>query len=194
MTRSKSLDYGARHKKRSVRAKLWIAIGIFAFVISVSSVYAAESGFLNFYGVTARTELVDIRFSNTVYADGGRVGEYITISSSTDYKILSISALLLGPGDSRTIQFTLDNVGNQAVRLLNISTDAETNGTGLTVQWPDQIVASPNLNNYVLIPGATSDTFLVIIGWDVNQLSVPTGVFRNFSLLLDYQNAALPAP
>jgi len=188
---SKSLDYDTRRKRRSSRMKLWITIGLFAAVTMASSVYAAENGQFNFQGTAARVDLVDVRFSLAQFSDTPRMGEYSYILAGDNFKVVQISCLLLGPGDTRQVQIRINNVGNQAVRLLNITTSA---APGLAIQWPDDIPESPNLTNAVLVPGAVSDVYLVNITWDPAQPNITTGIFRDFMLTLDYQNAALPIP
>jgi hypothetical protein len=98
------------------------------------------------------------------------------------------------PGDSRTIQFQIHNTGSQAVRILNIVTTQDDISTGLRVQWPDDILESANLSNYVLLPETTSESFLIHINWDASAINVPSGQFRYFGFTLDYQDATLPIP
>ncbi|MCL2173728.1 hypothetical protein FWH58_00270 [Candidatus Saccharibacteria bacterium] len=181
------------YKRRySARVKLLIAIMVFAFSFSVSSVYALSTGWLTMTGLAARTEIIQAIFSSANLVGAPRAGETVTISSADADRVINASLLLAGPGDSRTIQFKITNTGNQAIRLLNLSPYVESSGTGLTVQWPDDIGGTPNLTNYVITPGTTSDTFSIIVGWDVSATNVDTGLFRNFSMTFSFQNASLP--
>lgn len=186
-------SHDLRRKKESTKRRVTFAICIFSVLALVSSVYAAQSGWFVFRGVVARTQNMDVRFANAQFIGLPRNGESIVISTANDYKSFSISAQLMMPGDSRAVQFQVQNIGNQAVRLLNISTTQDNSQTtGLVVQWPDDIPESPNLTNYVLIPESMSDTFLIYISWDSSATSVQAGQFRYFTLTMKYQNALLP--
>jgi len=180
-------------KKKNGRIKLLFAVGLFAAAAIVSTAYALGSGTITMRGVVARTQNIDVRFTNAVFVGGSRTGEHVTISADHDYKKFFISAQLLMPGDFRDVSFQVQNTGNQAVRLLNVQTASDDSAsTGLLVLWPDENPSSPNITNYLLMPGAVSDTFLLRVGWDPAAVDVPTGLFRSFSLILDYQNALLP--
>ena len=164
----------------------------FIILMFFSSVYAASYGWFVFKGTVARTQHMDIRFVNADFIGSPRIGENITISVVDDYKTISISSQLMMPGDSRAIQFQIQNIGNQAVRLRNIiSISASLEQTGLKVEFPDDIMESPNLHNYVLVSNTISDTFLIYISWDATAVNVQSGVFYNFSLTFNYQNALM---
>jgi hypothetical protein len=179
--------------KKFGRHKLLIAIGIFAAAALVSSVYAMSSGWIIMQGVVARTENIDVRFVNARFVGTPRIGEFTAISAADSQRSFSITAQLMMPGDVREVAFQIRNTGNQAVRLLNLqSVYEETEISGLSVIWPDDNPDSPDLTNFVLVSGATSDTFIIRIGWDSNYPDVPTGMFKTFTLTMDYQNALLP--
>jgi hypothetical protein len=189
----KSYHIDIHKKKQSSRRKLFVAICIFAVIVSASTAYALSSGWIVMQGVVARTENIDVRFVNARFVDTPRIGELVTISSIDNQRSFSITAQLMMPGDYRDVSFQIRNTGNQAVRLLNIQTTADNPAvTGLTVIWPDDNINSPNLTNYLLISGETSDIFIVRIGWDSNLPNAPTGLFNTFSLTMNFQNALLP--
>jgi len=187
-------DSNGQYKtKQSGRRKLLIAICIFASVFFTSTAYAMSNGFFYMQGTVARTENLDARFINARFTDSPRIGEYAAISALDGQRSFSVSAQLLMPGDFREVAFQIRNTGNQAVRLLNLQYVADNPATtGLIIIWPDDNPNSPSLTNYVLVPGVTSDTFFMQIGWDPNLPGVPTGLFNTFSLTLDFQNALLP--
>ena len=196
MSRIKKLiisNYDARQQKRSVRQGAMIAAGVLAALAVVSLGYAAASGALDFYGIAARGEVINVQFANARFLGSMRAGEAISIPAAADYQSLQIEAQLMMPGDSRVVQFQIQNTGNQAVRLLGVRTEMpDTAETGLKISWPDEIPESPTLTNHVLVPGAVSDIFLIYIEWDLAAVNVPSGQYRNFSLTLDYQNALIP--
>ncbi|MCL2869817.1 hypothetical protein FWF48_03350 [Candidatus Saccharibacteria bacterium] len=191
MSKIKHSYVDTHRKKRTARTKLLIVIALFVFMFSMSSVYAMATGWLTIQGIAARTEVIQVEFSAVNIVGTLRPGEFTTISAADNNQIINASLLLAMPSDSRTISFSIRNTGNQAVRLLNISTVADTVGTGLVVQWPDDIAGSPNLTNYVLSPGGTA-TFLTVVGWQAGAYDVDTGLFREFSITFNYQNASLP--
>lgn len=168
-----------------------ILIGSFFIILTlISSIYAANYGWFVLKGTVARTQNMDIRFADAKLIGLPRVGESVTISVVDDYKIINISVQLMMPGDSRAIEFKIQNIGNQAVRLKNIvSMSDSVQNTGLKVEFPDDITESANLKDYVLVSNETSDVFLIYVTWDANATNVQTGVFRDFFLNLEYQNA-----
>jgi len=181
------------NKRQKGRRKLVVAICIFAFVALASTVYAMGSGWFVMQGVVARTENISVRFVNADFVGVPRIGENVFISAADDHRSFSITTQLMMPGDAREVTFQIQNTGNQAVRLINIQTEADDTATsGLVIFWPDEIADSPNLSNLILVSGATSDLFRIRIGWDPNAVNVPTGTFRNFSLTMNYQSAMLP--
>lgn len=183
-------DQEMYRKKANLKYKL-LFVGCFFFIITlISAIYAAEYGWFVFKGSVARTQNMDIRFANAELIGLPRAGESVSISTIDDYKVINISVQLIMPGDSRAIQFQIENIGNQAVRLKDLyaaSTAPEI--TGLIVEFPDDIPESPNLKDYVLVSNETSDHFLIYITWDANATNVESGVFRDFSLTFKYQNA-----
>jgi hypothetical protein len=180
-------------KRQSDRRKLVAAICVFTVAALTSTAYALASGWFVMQGVVARTENIDVRFVNANITGTPRIGEQAVISAADDHKSFTITAQLMMPGDSREVTFQVQNTGNQAVRLLNIQTAVENPAeSGLAIMWPDDIADSPSLSNFVLVSGATSDTFRIRIGWDANAPNVQTGAFRTFTLTMDYQCALLP--
>gem|GEM_PF-1316940 len=194
--KSTSITHGLhdiRKAKQTAKRKIISAIAVFAVLTLVSLAYAASSGSFQFQGIVARGKNIDVRFTNAQFTGLPRIGESVLISTGSDYKQLSISAQLFMPGDSRPVQFQIQNTGTGAVRLVNISTTQDDSAnTGLVIQWPDDIPSSPNLSNYIIMPGATSDAFSTNITWDPHATAVPSGQFRRFSLILHYQDASLP--
>jgi hypothetical protein len=180
-------------KRQNGRRKLVVAICVFAVAALASTAYAIGSGWFVMQGVVARTENISVRFVNAGFAGTPRSGEQVFISAADDHRNFSITTQLMMPGDYREVAFQVQNTGNQAIRLINVQTEAEDAATsGLAIFWPDDLANSPNLSNHVLVSGATSDVFRIRIAWDPNAVNVPTGTFRNFSLTMNYQSAMLP--
>lgn len=196
LERSKAI--GARshstHKaKQAARSKVIVSIAAILVLVLASSAYAASVGWLTFGGTITRTPNLDVRFANASFVGTPRAGESVTISASDDYKKLNISTALIMPGDSRVVQFQIQNMGNQAVRVLNVvASQDDRSSTGLHIEWPDDITTSPNLTNYVILPNATSSTFTMRISWDSSATNVLSGEIRSFSLTVNYQDASLP--
>jgi hypothetical protein len=182
------------HKKKcGGRIKLLVAIGVFTAVFLTSTAYALSSGWIVMQGVVSRTENIDVRFANARFVGEPRIGEFVVISSADNQRSFTITAQLMMPGDSREVSFQVINTGNQAIRLLDIQTvQDDPSVTGLMIQWPDENPNSPSLTNYLLVSGATSDTFRIRIEWDANVSNAPTGLFNTFTLTMNYQNALLP--
>lgn len=189
--RFKSVQQSYRNKA-NLKYKIAFIGGFFVILTLLSLVYASNYGWLVFKGTVARTQNMDIRFVNAEFLGLPRAGESVAVSSADDYKTIRLSLQLMMPGDSRAVQFQIQNIGNQAVRLVNIKTSFDSaRPDGLIIEFPDEIAESANLKNYVLVSSETSDKFLIYVTWDANAVNLDTGDFHDFTLTFDYENAML---
>lgn len=180
-----------RKRRKTAHRRILVAVVVFAMLFVGSVAYAASTGALFIRGSIARDVNLSVKMQDAYIIGGARVGETLTVSVANNYQVMDINVRLMNPGDVRTIIFHVLNDGNQAARVMYIEYDHPDETTsGLLVEYPDDIPESPNLNGTVFMPGSYSEDYMIVVRWDANATTVPTGITYPFRLIMHYQNAA----
>jgi len=116
-----------------LRRNFLAAILILAALFSAGVVYAAAAPTLRFTGRTVSNPVLNVVFENPAIASA-RAGE--TISLGPDSKTLLLYVVLVDPGDSRTVNIIIRNLGNIPAKLGRWDATVPAQNTGVVIAWP----------------------------------------------------------
>ena len=159
-------------KKRS----LLVAISVLLVFLVTGTVYAAVTDSLTILGKVVHSQILDVEFGQGPEIVIPRAGESVGLGSNR--KTLSFNVVLVQPGDIRIISFRLVNTGNITAKLSNLTVNNPAATTGVVITWPP-------LNDVLITPGATTPDYVILIEWDINAYTAPSGNVI-FSASVDY--------
>ncbi|MCL1918248.1 MAG: hypothetical protein FWG14_08025 [Peptococcaceae bacterium] len=88
------------------------------------------------------------------------------IDLDPDKKNLSFHIILTQPGDQRLITFQVENSSSLPARLQNLTGQDPPSTTGVYVVWPE-------LDDVLLMPGAESPEYSILVIWDPSAFGAP---------------------
>jgi hypothetical protein len=206
---SKKLSRGLNRKQ------VGVVVAAFAFMLVGGVVYAATSGVMQINGTVARGVNVDLDFVNVACASAnleqavdtpaGIRGVTLTGAAGGNYTcgtllgngagtngandVFNWGAFLRSPGDSVTVNFSIENVGSVRADLVAISITDQTGLGSLTGQIRLEGTGT-TIEQQFINPGVTIGPFAITVTWP-NDEPTATGE-GTFAATLQYTAAPLP--
>lgn len=156
----------------------FFVIGLIIFTFILTGVYALLAANLNITGTATGTGDFKIEFSNFTVSDATRA----TANLSQDNTSLTISTNLSYPGDTVTIDFTIQNTGSLAATVDNLIINENS-----TEDFTITINNLANIEGTTLAVGATT-VGSIVVTWNASSVTgTPEDV--NFDVTIDYIQA-----
>ncbi len=156
----------------------FFVIGLIIFTFILTGVYALLAANLNITGTATGTGDFKIEFSNFTISDATRA----TANLNQDNTSLTISTNLSYPGDTVTIDFTIQNTGSLAATVDNLIIN-ENSSEDFTIT----INNLANIEGTTLAVGATT-VGSIVVTWNASSVTgTPEEV--NFDVTIDYIQA-----
>lgn len=156
----------------------YFVIGLIIFTFVLTGVYALLAANLNIYGTATGTGDFKIEFSNFTVSDATKA----TANLNQDNTSLTINTTLSYPGDSVTIDFTIQNTGSLAATVDNLIINENS-----TEDFTITINNLANIEGTTLAVGATT-VGSIVVTWNASSVTEsPEDV--NFDVTIDYIQA-----
>jgi len=156
----------------------FFVIGLIIFTFILTGVYALLAANLNITGTATGTGDFKIEFSNFTVSDATRA----TASLNQDNTSLTISTNLSYPGDTVTIDFTIQNTGSLAAIVDNLIINENS-----TEDFTITINNLTNIEGTTLAVGATT-VGSIVVTWNASSVTgTPEDV--DFNVIIDYIQA-----
>jgi hypothetical protein len=163
------------YKRKKHLSKLLL---VFVFMLTVSSVYAAAAGVLNFNGFVSLGADLELRIVREVYSPGVPPLSNGYMEVSPDGQTAAITANLVFPGDTLTFAFHVENTGSVAAKIIAVVVDSDA-----------PILLSGNFNdleNDLLAVGASTSTRSIVVGWDITSMYDDAKDDFEFTITINY--------
>jgi hypothetical protein len=177
------LIYNIRRKvMRKDKKTITVLISSFIIVFFISLVFAAATGRLSLGGSAVFLEynIINLHIVDATVINGE---ENDAISISLDGHTLAFSLLLKEAGNSKVVEFYIENVGNQPAILGQLQTNNPPPQQQITVTWPTS--GSNMLEGTIIEPGDTVGPFTITTTWNAGQASITTST--SFSATISFE-------
>ena len=162
---------------RNKRNRIFV-VGLLAFTIVLTGVYALLAANLNISGTATGTSDFKIEFASTNISDPSKA----TVSLDSTKTSLTIESNLLYPGDSVTVDFTVKNTGSLKANVTNlVINENSTDDFNIKVNGLSTIKGT-DLN----VGDTTSGS--IVITWNAASTN-PTPETVTFDVTIDYTQA-----